>query len=423
MIFVGIVSSRMGRVDWNDLKQPAAPSLVVSSRMGRVDWNFPVFHFSLCLPWSLPVWEEWIEIGSLYNPDGPQIVSSRMGRVDWNFGKSGEAANVIVSSRMGRVDWNRHPADQTGRLIRLFPYGKSGLKSLAYKSIRLISCLFPYGKSGLKSLPGNPVNRLYRLFPYGKSGLKLTSISLKKDWKQVSSRMGRVDWNLKSVKRMIRYFVSSRMGRVDWNRIAVDHGGERLLSLPVWEEWIEIGNGRYSRRNFYVSSRMGRVDWNALTMVNIFYLVVSSRMGRVDWNIFVTGFNRRSERSLPVWEEWIEISYPICLDFHDSSLFPYGKSGLKYRHYATYFAFCMSLPVWEEWIEIRKHGKKNKLHRHVSSRMGRVDWNVDAGGTESVYNGLFPYGKSGLKCACYNQNDTFACLFPYGKSGLKWRWI
>ena len=57
-------------------------------------------------------------------------------------------------------------------------------------------------------------------------------------------------------------------------------------------------------------------------------------------------------RSLPVWEEWIEIAIAILRDGH----------------------LGMSLPVWEEWIEIDGRRYPNRT-------------NV----------GLFPYGKSGLK--------------------------
>ena len=56
------------------------------------------------------------------------------------------------------------------------------------------------------------------------------------------------------------------------------------------------------------------------------------------------------QKSLPVWEEWIEISGSSA-----------GLSGSG-----------SSLPVWEEWIEITS--PEPTEHRHfVSSRMGRVD--------------------------------------------------
>ena len=78
-----------------------------------------------------------------------------------------------------------------------------------------------------------------------------------------------------------------------------------FLSLPVWEEWIEISMPRHDRR------------------------------GKV---------------SLPVWEEWIEIGI-----------------GLRRTRCQR-----MSLPVWEEWIEISGTGEIASVI-HVSSRMGRVD--------------------------------------------------
>ena len=64
------------------------------------------------------------------------------------------------------------------------------------------------------------------------------------------------------------------------------------------------------------------------------------------------GYSPGHFASLPVWEEWIEIAAA-------------GSAGRG----------RVSLPVWEEWIEI---GSARRVIRRAE--------------------GLFPYGKSGLKC-------------------------
>ena len=58
------------------------------------------------------------------------------------------------------------------------------------------------------------------------------------------------------------------------------------MSLPVWEEWIEI---------------------------------------------VLPGVDGDADGSLPVWEEWIEIAACLRVAGGRSGLFPYGKSGLKSR--------------------------------------------------------------------------------------------
>ena len=60
-------------------------------------------------------------------------------------------------------------------------------------------------------------------------------------------------------------------------------------------------------------------------------------------------FDRCQAKSLPVWEEWIEMSVR-----------QYMIDAIK------------SLPVWEEWIEIRRRSAR-QICACVSSRMGRVD--------------------------------------------------
>ena len=131
------------------------------------------------------------------------------------------------------------------------------------------------------------------------------------------------------------------------------------MSLPVWEEWIEI-----------------RVKYTAANP---------------------------SKRSLPVWEEWIEIGTGAGQADKAPGLFPYGKSGLKWLRRERAKADCRlfpygksglklhpgasgdirrrlfpygksglkcvpleidrtdgaSLPVWEEWIEIPRRENRN----------------------------------------------------------------
>ena len=123
-----IVSSRMGRVDWNDFVFANRDEAQrVSSRMGRVDWNLSPVYLIL-----------------------KRVVSSRMGRVDWNDAYPHHPHSEPVSSRMGRVDWNRLTPEYAFIIDRLFPYGKSGLKCFQRTKRCLDARLFPYGKSGLK---------------------------------------------------------------------------------------------------------------------------------------------------------------------------------------------------------------------------------------------------------------------------------
>ena len=64
------------------------------------------------------------------------------------------------------------------------------------------------------------------------------------------------------------------------------------------------------------------------------------------------GLYQLSDRSLPVWEEWIEINFPCPRNTPLGRLFPYGKSGLKSVDGGGDGVQHKSLPVWEEWIEI-----------------------------------------------------------------------
>ena len=81
----------------------------------------------------------------------------------------------------------------------------------------------------------------------------------------------------------------------------------------------------------------------------------------------------KSARSLPVWEEWIEITHTICHTYNTMSL-PVWEEWIEIKGIAALNPVIPSLPVWEEWIEIH----------------GDIIINV-------VRGGLFPYGKSGLK--------------------------
>ena len=76
--------------------------------------------------------------------------------------------------------------------------------------------------------------------------------------------------------------------------------------------------------------------------------------------------------SLPVWEEWIEMLMGRRFLNRISGLFPYGKSGLKFAARVGVDVGAGSLPVWEEWIEILYSSARAEM-AVVSSRMGRVD--------------------------------------------------
>ena len=61
------------------------------ARLGSADWSLPVWEewiemhfwpFWAVIPSSLPVWEEWIEINNARPVGVSRLVSSRMGRVD-----------------------------------------------------------------------------------------------------------------------------------------------------------------------------------------------------------------------------------------------------------------------------------------------------------------------------------------------------
>ena len=99
------------------------------------------------------------------------------------------------------------------------------------------------------------------------------------------------------------------------------------VSLPVWEEWIEITP---ERREHTLS------------------------------------------RSLPVWEEWIEITGPCAIGWLPRSL-PVWEEWIEIAYtVASAMGAARSLPVWEEWIEMKQPATATG-ERQVSSRMGRVD--------------------------------------------------
>ena len=77
------------------------------------------------------------------------------------------------------------------------------------------------------------------------------------------------------------------------------------MSLPVWEEWIEILPLKHYPR--MRQSLPVWEEWIEIPPSTILLDIITS---------------------LPVWEEWIEIS-GINKNIALFSLFPYGKSGLK----------------------------------------------------------------------------------------------
>ena len=123
--------------------------------------------------------------------------------------------------------------------------------------------------------------------------------------------------------------VSTRLGRVDWNKWNILREDGSCGSLPVWVEWIETCHWGLSVPHRCVSTRLGRVDWNteSTRLVNPF-MNVSTRLGRVDWNDSNPRISASTVTSLPVWVEWIETPWPF---------------GCTWRG--------LSLPVWVEWIE------------------------------------------------------------------------
>ena len=80
--------------------------------------------------------------------------------------------------------------------------------------------------------------------------------------------------------------------------------------------------------------------------------------------------------SLPVWEEWIE----MC-----SSLAYRGTTG-------------RSLPVWEEWIEISSSEARKALSKSLPVWEEWIEIPLE-NTAYTAEDGLFPYGKSGLKYA------------------------
>ena len=144
--------------------------------------------------------------------------------------------------------------------------------------------------------------------------------------------------------------VSSRMGRVDWNanpygKLFLYHVSSRMGRVD-WNKWYQP-----CMNSTQVSSRMGRVDWNGCALRVDDRQGVSSRMGRVDWNdynapfTFVIGVSSRMGRV-----DWNILG--IGLNRQQCCLFPYGKSGLKLQALEVLVDQILSLPVWEEWIEI-----------------------------------------------------------------------
>ena len=103
----------------------------------------------------------------------------------------------------------------------------------------------------------------------------------------------------------------------------------------------------------------------------------------------------RGTGSLPVWEEWIEMSFMRRVRAV-RGLFPYGKSGLKCRARCGGRVISLSLPVWEEWIEIYREGAQ------VLSTVSLPVWEewieMEVCPPDKSWEvSLFPYGKSGLK--------------------------
>ena len=188
---------------------------------------------------------------------------------------------------MGRVDWNMKLLAAPAKFPGLFPYGKSGLKFACKGSV-----LRPQGVSSrMGRVDWNDVCDCIKfcgrsLFPYGKSGLKSRSELI------YHSRF----WSLPVWEEWIEiicdcvnplpYGVSSRMGRVDWNLLIIYICCTLFCLFPYGKSGLKWRKQRGTLCGWWVSSRMGRVDWNTQILTNIWKEVVSSRMGRVDWNCY-----------------------------------------------------------------------------------------------------------------------------------------
>ena len=80
----------------------------------------------------------------------------------------------------------------------------------------------------------------------------------------------------------------------------------------------------------------------------------------------------RCYRSLPVWEEWIEIIPIRCSICWTIGSLPVWEEWIEMAVREADLRLSVSLPVWEEWIEIFWKGRAYH-DGNVSSRMGRVD--------------------------------------------------
>ena len=79
-------------------------------------------------------------------------------------------------------------------LFGLFPYGKSGLKYCPELLAAGIVMSLPVWEEWIEMLYYPTIALSQRgLFPYGKSGLKFVDGLVYERWREVSSRMGRVD--------------------------------------------------------------------------------------------------------------------------------------------------------------------------------------------------------------------------------------
>ena len=105
------------------------------------------------------------------------------------------------------------------------------------------------------------------------------------------------------------------------------------MSLPVWEEWIEIDGRRYPNRTNVGLFPYGKSGLKCFPVVRLVPQLGLFPYGKSGLKSPAGGADPATSRSLPVWEEWIEIPRrrPPCRDYP-------------------------SLPIWEEWIEIPSTG-------------------------------------------------------------------
>ena len=157
-------------------------------------------------------------------------------------------------------------------------------------------------------------------------------------------------------------------------QLFVQKGCMRLLSLPVWGEWIEMQPWQVERQLRLSLPVWG--EWIEITCP-----------GDLGHTIF---------RSLPVWGEWIEISRTTRSSAATARSLPVWGEWIEIFVPRLRLPRSRSLPVWGEWIEM---GFVSFERHHLAC--------------------LSPCGESGLKLRVHLATEIRQRLSPCGESGLK----